>query len=203
MTSGFTIASSSMLAPMLSTIMRLRSSWPSCEPAPPRAVMRWKCTDTPGGASATISPSTVGFPGGTRNPNRALQPIIPSCPQHRAVINILELQRLCQKPLLERALDRPLDISSHGGQPERIRVFSEDGPLLFEIPPGKVQISSLGTPSPFVGDFFRSLERVEQLQRRPGVVAENAVLNDDVVIGLEEAGFPIIFEDHRPAVILT
>src|SRR5438477_5971236 len=38
--------------------------------------MRWKCTDTPSGANAIISGSTVGFPGGSRNPSRALQPII-------------------------------------------------------------------------------------------------------------------------------
>src|SRR5215467_3296333 len=135
MTSGPTIASSSTLAPMLSTIMRLRSFWPSCEPAPPRAVMRWKCTDTPGGASAIISVSTVGFPGGTRNPNRALQPIIvfPSRFQCRAEIDLIQPQRLGQQSLLERTLDRALDISSHSGEPKRVWVFPENRPLLFTI----------------------------------------------------------------------
>src|SRR3954469_9458397 len=38
--------------------------------------MRWKCTDTPVGASAIISGSTVGLPGGTMNPSRARHPII-------------------------------------------------------------------------------------------------------------------------------
>jgi hypothetical protein len=46
------------------------------EPATPRAVMRWKCSETPCGANAIISGSIVGFPGGSRNPNRPLQPII-------------------------------------------------------------------------------------------------------------------------------
>src|SRR5262249_42952923 len=38
--------------------------------------MRWKCTETPSGAIAIISVSTVGFPGGTKKPSRARQPII-------------------------------------------------------------------------------------------------------------------------------
>jgi hypothetical protein len=45
----------------------------------PRAVIRWKCSETPSGAMAIISVSTVGFPGGTRNPSLALQPIIAWC----------------------------------------------------------------------------------------------------------------------------
>ena len=37
---------------------------------------RLKWTETPAGASSVISGSTVGLPGGTRNPIRALQPVI-------------------------------------------------------------------------------------------------------------------------------
>src|SRR3954466_13402968 len=42
----------------------------------PRATMRWKCSETPSGASSIISVSTVGLPGGTRKPSLARQPII-------------------------------------------------------------------------------------------------------------------------------
>src|SRR5438105_10777580 len=76
MTSGSTDASSSMLPSILSIIVRVRSSWPWREPGAPYAAMRWKCTDTPSGANAIISGSTVGFPGGSRKPSRALQPIM-------------------------------------------------------------------------------------------------------------------------------
>src|SRR5271166_3244937 len=86
MTSGLTIASSSMLPSILSVIMRLRSSCPASEPVAPRAVMRWKCTDTPSGANAIISGSTVGFPGGSRKPSRALQPIIVDTPSDNAIL---------------------------------------------------------------------------------------------------------------------
>ena len=48
--------------------------------------MRWKCTDTPSGANAIISGSTVGFPGGSRNPSRALQPIISILRSYDAVV---------------------------------------------------------------------------------------------------------------------
>src|SRR5579872_4603571 len=75
-TSGLTNASISTLSSICASIIRLRSSWPSGAPGMPRATMRWKCTDTPSGASAIISVSTVGLPGGTRKPSRARQPII-------------------------------------------------------------------------------------------------------------------------------
>src|SRR5271169_4014281 len=86
MTSGSTGASSSMLLSILSIIVRVRSSWPSREPGAPCAAMRWKCTDTPSGANAIISGSTVGFPGGSRNPSRALQPIISMLRSYDAVL---------------------------------------------------------------------------------------------------------------------
>src|SRR6202035_2713364 len=86
MTSGSTDTSRSMLPSILSIIVRVRSSWPSREPVAPRAVMRWKCTDTPSGANAIISGSTVGFPGGSRNPSRALQPIISMLRSYDAVL---------------------------------------------------------------------------------------------------------------------
>src|SRR5271169_6086926 len=76
MTSGFTSASISMLASMLSIIVRLRSLCPSGAPGVPRAIMRLKCKETPFGANIIISGSTVGLPGGTRKPSRALHPII-------------------------------------------------------------------------------------------------------------------------------
>lgn len=57
-------------------LVRLRSSWPVWVPAGPLADRRVKCTETPGGASCVISGSTVGLPGGTRNPIRARHPII-------------------------------------------------------------------------------------------------------------------------------
>ena len=61
---------------IFSTIERLRSLCPESEPGVPRATMRWKCSETPSGAIAIISASTVGFPGGTRKPSLARQPII-------------------------------------------------------------------------------------------------------------------------------
>ena len=61
---------------IFSTIERLRSLCPSSEPGVPCATMRWKCSETPSGANAIISGSTVGFPGGTKNPSLARQPII-------------------------------------------------------------------------------------------------------------------------------
>jgi hypothetical protein len=76
MMSGLTIASSSAAPSMLSIIERLRSVWPSSEPGVPPATMRWKWSETPWGAIAIISVSTVGFPGGSRKPSLALQPII-------------------------------------------------------------------------------------------------------------------------------
>src|SRR5260370_10804917 len=77
MMSGFTIARSATLSSSPSTIVRVRESWLSSAPGmPPPAAMRWKCNDTPEGASAIISASTVGLPGGTRNPSLARQPII-------------------------------------------------------------------------------------------------------------------------------
>jgi hypothetical protein len=42
----------------------------------PPATIREKCTDTPGGAMAIISGSTVGFPGGIRKPRRARHPFM-------------------------------------------------------------------------------------------------------------------------------
>src|ERR1700719_5406380 len=86
MTSGSTDASNSMLPSILSIIVRVRSYWPSREPGAPYAAMRWKCTDTPSGANAIISPSTVGLPGGSRNPSRALQPIISMLRSYDAVL---------------------------------------------------------------------------------------------------------------------
>src|SRR5260370_65088 len=78
---GFTIAKSATLSSSPSTIVRVRDSWLSSAPGmPPPAAMRWKCNDTPEGASAIISASTVGLPGGTRNPSLALQPIMASPP---------------------------------------------------------------------------------------------------------------------------
>src|SRR5262252_6447668 len=185
-TSGATIASSSTLASMFSTIMRLRSSWPSSEPVAPRAVMRWKCTETPTGAKAIISASTVGFPGGTRNPSRALQPIILSRPQCRAIVNILQLQGLCQQPLLQRTADRPLDVSAHRIEPERIGVVAQDRALLLAVLTREVQVSEFGAPSPLISDFLGPPKRLVQLQRHPRVLAQDAVLHDHVMIGLEE-----------------
>jgi hypothetical protein len=40
------------------------------------ATMRWKCSETPGGANWVISVSTVGLPGGSRKPSLARQPIM-------------------------------------------------------------------------------------------------------------------------------
>ena len=83
--SGLTIASSSIPLSIFSTIERLRSLCPSSEPGVPCATIRWKCSETPSGAIAIISASTVGFPGGTKKPNLARQPIIAmrSCPVSR------------------------------------------------------------------------------------------------------------------------
>src|SRR4051812_21728260 len=77
MMSGLTAASSFTPASRLSIIARVRWSWLSSAPGtPPPESMRWKCSDTPSGASAIISGSTVGLPGGTMNPSRARHPII-------------------------------------------------------------------------------------------------------------------------------
>src|SRR5665213_596239 len=76
MTLGRTIASSRTQAGMLSTWLRLRSSWPAWVPAGPSACMRVKCSDTPDGVSSAISGSTVGLPGGTRNPIRVRHPFM-------------------------------------------------------------------------------------------------------------------------------
>src|SRR5437660_2841496 len=70
MTFGATIARSATFSERCAIWLRLRSSWPWCEPAAPCATMRVKCTDTRAGASAIISTSTVGLPGGTRKPMR-------------------------------------------------------------------------------------------------------------------------------------
>src|SRR6267378_8067928 len=70
MTFGATIASSATFSARCAIWLRFRSSWPWCDPAAPCATMRVKCTETCGGASAIISTSTVGFPGGTRKPMR-------------------------------------------------------------------------------------------------------------------------------------
>src|ERR1043166_5964719 len=75
-TSGLTMASSAALSPTCSTMVRLRSSWPTWLPVAPCATRREKCTLTPAGASAIISGSTVGFPGGTKNPSRARHPVM-------------------------------------------------------------------------------------------------------------------------------
>src|SRR3954453_18566330 len=77
MMSGLTAASSLTPASRLSIIARVRWSWLSSAPGtPPPESMRWKCSDTPVGASAIISGSTVGLPGGTMKPSRARHPII-------------------------------------------------------------------------------------------------------------------------------
>src|SRR5258706_13712415 len=70
MTFGATIASSATFSARCAIWLRLRSSWPWCDPAAPCATMRVKCTDTRAGARAIISTSTVGLPGGTRKPMR-------------------------------------------------------------------------------------------------------------------------------------
>jgi hypothetical protein len=49
---------------------------PMMVPVAPRATIREKCTDTPGGAIAVISGSTVGLPGGMRKPRRARHPFM-------------------------------------------------------------------------------------------------------------------------------
>jgi hypothetical protein len=46
--------------------------------------MRVKCTDTPGGVNAAISGSTVGLPGGNKNPIRVRHPFIVSSPHVRS-----------------------------------------------------------------------------------------------------------------------
>jgi hypothetical protein len=71
-----TSASSETLSSRWSIIVWLRSAWPASAPGVPLATIRWKCNDTPAGASAVISGSTVGLPGGTRNPSRARQPFV-------------------------------------------------------------------------------------------------------------------------------
>src|SRR5258706_3854278 len=74
MTLGATMASSATFSERCAIWLRLRSSWPWCEPAAPCATMRVKCTVTCGGLMASdraiISTSTVGLPGGTRKPIR-------------------------------------------------------------------------------------------------------------------------------------
>src|SRR3954454_22158443 len=83
MMSGLTAASSGIPASRLSIIARVRRSWLSSAPGtPPPASMRWKCNDTPSGASAIISGSIVGLPGGTIKPSRARHPIIPHLRLH-------------------------------------------------------------------------------------------------------------------------
>src|SRR5215472_4549083 len=76
MTLGFTIASRAAVSSMCSIWLRLRSSCPWWVPVGPRATIRAKCTDTPGGVIAIISGSTVGLPGGMRKPSRVRHPFI-------------------------------------------------------------------------------------------------------------------------------
>src|ERR1700733_14279563 len=76
MTWGETIASRRVASSRLAIWLRLRSSWPEWVPAPPLADRRVKWTETPVGASSVISGSTVGLPGGARNPIRVLHPIM-------------------------------------------------------------------------------------------------------------------------------
>src|SRR5258708_14976015 len=78
MTFGATIASSRTFSSRCAIWLRLRSSWPWCdpgtEPEAPCTTIRVKCTDTCGGLIASdranISSSTVGLPGDTRKPMR-------------------------------------------------------------------------------------------------------------------------------------
>src|SRR5690348_2907371 len=112
--------------------MRLRWSWPSSEPVVPCAVMRWKCTDTPSGATAIISGSTVGFPGGSRNPNRALQPIIVSLGSNDAVVaQPLDLRRINATQLAKQGLGVLAEHRRAGDVRRRLRQFDRaaDGPV--------------------------------------------------------------------------
>src|SRR5271157_1082566 len=121
--------------------------------------------------------------------------------QGRAEIDVLEPQRLGQEPLLHRAADRAFDILPHCAEAQWIRVFAEYRGLLLPIGSREIEIGRRVAPGPFIGDILRPPEGVEQLERHPGMFAEDAVLHDHVVIGLEEPGPPVIFEDNSLAVV--
>src|SRR5712691_11866573 len=193
-----------MVGSILFTIMRLRSSWPWSERVAPRAVIRWKCNDTPFGGQC----AHLGFDCRISRCQQKPQPRSPtdhlchSRLQCRAIIDFLELQRLGQQSLLERALYRALDISAHGCQPEGVRICPNYGRLLLAIFPWKVQICRFIAPGAFIGYFLGLPEGVEQFEGYPGMIAEDAVLHNHVVVRLEEPRLPIEFEDGGLAVVL-
>src|SRR6516225_11785882 len=77
-----------------------------------------------------------------------------SRPQCRAVIDLLELQWFGQQALLERTPDRPLDVSAHCIEPERVGVVPQHRALLLAVLTGEVQVSDFGAPGPLIGDFL-------------------------------------------------
>ena len=71
-----------------------------------------------------------------------------------------------------------------------------------EVLSWEVQVGRLGAPGAFIGDGFGLLEGVVQLQGHPGMVPEDAVLHNHVVIALETSGLLVKFIDDALAVIL-
>ena len=60
--------------------------------------------------------------------------------RRRAIIDVLESQRLGQEPLLQRGADRAFDILPHCAEAQRIPVFAEERRLFLPICAREVEI---------------------------------------------------------------
>src|SRR3989441_11363109 len=122
--------------------------------------------------------------------------------QRRPVVDVLEPQRSAEQPLLQGTTDRAFDSLPHGSQTDGIRIVSEDRRLLLKVLSRKEQVRQLGSPGALVGHFLGSLKGLEQLQRHPRMLLENAVLHDHVVVRLETSGLSIELV-HDPLAVVV
>ena len=62
-------------------------------------------------------------------------------------------------------------------------------------------LQELGLTGPFESYFLGPLEGLKQFQGHPWVLAQNAVLNDNVVVAVETTGLPVVLVDHVLSVV--
>src|SRR5262249_16621762 len=90
----------------------------------------------------------------------------------------------------------------HGPEPDGIRIVSQDCGLRLKILAWEVQIRRLRASGALIGDLFGPPKSVKKFESYPGMLAQNAVLDDDVVIALEKAALTVVLVDHALTVVL-
>src|SRR4030095_5343692 len=78
------------------------------------------------------------------------------------------------------------------------RIVAEESSLICRVVPFEIKISRAPPFRPLVSCQFRFPEELKELQRKPGMLVEQTLLNRKGMIGWDDAGLPKII-DHRLA----